>query len=139
MRHLPHILILVIMAFLGSSCQEASLPSVQDAQSFEYIQAESQTLHLFNNRNRILYSDGIFSHPISLFRTVYHSEKRAETRYGGRREPTSRGGGKDFKACRAPRSTIYLSIGRFVQRHSVSICPLASHISLIYVLRHIIR
>ena len=140
MRHLPYILLFVLMTFIGSSCQETAVLSRQEAPSLECMQKELRhNSQLCKDSNSILYREGTFSAPISLCRTVFHSEERAETHAGERTSPTFRGGGKAFTACRAPRSTIHQSLGGFVQRTTVPIRFFASHIHLFYVLRHIIR
>lgn len=134
MRHLLYIIIL-LGAFVGSSWQETGVLSRHEARPVECVQAEAQ----YYDCSSLLYREGTLSSSVSLFRTVYHSEERTETRTGKRSEPTSRGGGKMFKACQAPRSTIILAFKKFVSCSAVTIRPQASHISLIYVLRHIIR
>ncbi|MBR0046894.1 MAG: hypothetical protein IJP75_08455 [Bacteroidaceae bacterium] len=135
MRHLPYIILFVLMTFLGSSCQDVSVLSEQEIPSVSC----RQSTHLHKDTNKILYREGTLSTPISLYRTVFHPEERAETNTGERTAPTFRGGGKAFTACRAPRSTIHQSLGGFVQRTTVPIRSFASHTYLFYVLRHIIR
>lgn len=103
------------------------------------MQKDSQSTHLYEDSDKILYREGTLSTPISLCRTVFHPEERAETNTGERTAPTFRGGGKAFTACRAPRSTIHQSYGGFVQCTTVPIRSFASHTYLFYVLRHIIR
>lgn len=133
MRHLLHIIILI--AFIGFSCQEAAAISEQEVQSHECVQTETQ----YKGSRSILYSEGILSSPFSMSCTFFHSEERAETRTGKRTEPSSRGGGNIFKANHAPLSTIYFFINKFSGCNTATICSFASHTSLIYVLRHIIR
>ena len=139
MRLLSYILLFAVMTLLGSSCQDFPVLSVQEGKLLEYVQAETQSTHLDRDNDKVLYREGTFSSPISLCRTVFHPEERAETNAGERTAPTYRGGGKAFTACRAPRSTIHQSLGGFVQRTTVPIRSFASHIPLFYVLRHIIR
>ena len=134
MRHLLYIII-ILMAFTGSSCQEATPASRQEPRLPRHVQTEMQ----YQNSRSIIYSEGILSSAISLYRTDFHSEERAETRTGKRSEPNSRGGGKVFNACHAPRAAIISSLGSPLSHHLVTICPHVSHTSLIYVLRHIIR
>lgn len=134
MRHLLYIIIL-LGAFIGSSWQKTGGLRGQEARPVECIQAEAQ----YKDYSSILYREGILSSSVSLPRTIFHSEERTETRTEKRSEPTSRGGGKAFKACHTPRSTIIFCVKKFVSCSVVTICPQASHISLIYVLKHIIR
>ena len=123
------------MAFFGTSCQETDRPSKHEARPVVCVQAGTQ----YMDGGVSLYGEGILSSPIAMSRIVFHSDKRAETRTGERLEPSPRGGGKVFKACRAPHSAILTSTGCDVRYHSVSIRSFASRISLIYVLRRIIR
>lgn len=133
MRHLLHIIIL--LAFIGSSCQEVAALSEQEVRPYECVQTETQ----YNGSRSTLYNEGILSSPVSMSCTFSHSEERAETRTGKRTEPSSRSGGNIFKANHAPRSAIYFFINKFSGCYTATICSFASHTSLIYVLRHIIR
>ena len=134
MRHLLYIIIL-LEAFVGSSWQETGGLADKKHGLPKCVQAETQ----YKNYSSILYREGVLSSSVSLPRTIFHSEERTETRTEKRSEPTSRGGGKAFKACHTPRSTIIFCFKEFVSCSSVTTRPHASHISLIYVLRHIIR
>lgn len=138
MRRLPYIILLALMALLGSSCKDVPALSECEAQPLECVQAELPSA-LMRESDMMFNREGTLSSPVSLCRTAFHSEERAETNSGERTAPTFRGGGKAFTACRAPRSTIHQIFGGFVQRTTVPIRSFASHTPLIYVLRHIIR
>lgn len=139
MRFLPHIFILTVMVLLGSSCQESYVVFEQEAQPLESLQEATNSVSHSFERQDTPNHESILPSVLSLCRTVFHPEERAENYAGERTSSTVRGGGKVFAACRAPRSTIHQSLSGFVQRTTIPIHFFVSHTSLIYVLRHIVR
>lgn len=140
-----HLLFLVMTSFTWISCQqnlksnqlEAS-ECTQNISPQATVQLSDQTsshkeIHFGNN-------EGTLSHAATSFRTAsQHPAECAERTASEHQSPSFRGTGKAFTTHRAPRSTIHLSFGGFVQRTTVPIISFSSHTLFIYVLRHIIR
>lgn len=145
MKFLIHLIFLVMTSLTWISCQqdfksnrlEAS-GCTQNISSQATAQLPDQTschkeIHFGNN-------EGTLSHAATSFRTAsQHPVECAERTAGEHQSPSFRGTGKAFTAHRAPRSTIHLSFGGFVQHTTVPIISFSSHTLFIYVLRHIIR
>lgn len=139
MRSLFHILMLFLTASLWSSCQDVRQPEplpVQFRQAGTKVGSPDRQLR---ESPPLRHMEAHLSDAMSLCRLACNPESRVESRTGESHSPTSRGGGKAFVACRAPRSTIHQTLGGFVQRTTVPIRSFASHTLYIYVLRHILR
>lgn len=139
MRHLLHILLLLLTLCFGASCQDAPVQIVQHRSSQVTIQTRGEANNWLRTGTDVRFREGLFTNAPSLCRTVSLSEETAESHSGSRTTPTVRGGGKAFSACRAPRSTLHQLFGGFAQRTTVPIRSFASHLPLFYVLRHIVR
>ncbi|MBR1666781.1 MAG: hypothetical protein IJ693_00735 [Bacteroidaceae bacterium] len=139
MQRLLNILLLVMATFVWSSCQDLSVPQQITVRHPQEIRASHPTGSWAEGNSDIRYREMTLSNAMSLCRTANQPEERVQTNNGERTSPTFRGGGKAFTVCRAPRSTIHLSLGGFVQQTTLPVRSFASRTYYIYVLRHILR
>ena len=131
---------MLVMASIGwSSCQSPAASQQPAAQQIQEITTAYHNKCGVEDHHDIRYREATLSSSLSLCRTATHPEEKVETSNGERTSPSSRGGGKAFTACHAPRSTIHQSLGGFAQRTTLPIRSFASRTYYIYVLRHILR
>jgi len=136
------ILLFVLASILVLSCQREQTATLEQLsyQSHEHRRPDDGSLLSLDAENR--FREGLISEGPSLSHTVLGSEKSVEADAGGETEtPASHdgSGSRAFSGYCTSHSFLHFVFGGFVQRTTVPIRSFVSHVSLFYMLRHIIR